>query len=221
MPNYAALNGKKAELIRKALGGSLYLTDISGPVISTLTDSTTGALLALPTVGGTYVDCGHFTDEGLRFSRAVEQDEVTSFGYNTPTRTDVTTDTETFQVDLQETNKLTISLYTGAAQSGLTLTTGSNELKIDKPNASSPRRYRGLALSVDGPPEAEIYIARFYPRLVVTDYADQAYAKGAETRYGVTFRGEPDSTVGTALRYFWGGPGWTALLVQMGFPAPA
>lgn len=219
MPNYAGLAAKKAQLIRKALGGSLFITETltSSSLIPALTDATTGLLLPLPTSGG-YVDCGLFTDEGLRYTRAVEQDEVTSFGRNTATRTDITSDTDTLAVDLQETSKLTIALATGAATSGLTLTTGSKELRIDKPAIAAPRRYRGLALAVDGPPEAEIYLARWYPKLVVTDFGDQADAKGAEKRYPLTFRAEVDDTVGTALRYFWGGPGWQALLADMGFP---
>jgi len=219
MPNFAGLAAKKSELIRKALGMSLFLTEdqTTASIITNLTDPATGALLPLPTGGG-YVDCGWFTDEGLRFTRAVEQDEVTSAGSSTPTRTDITSDTDTLQVDLQETNRMSIALGTGAAKSGLVLTTGSKELKLDKPTTSAPRRYRGLALAVDGPPEAEIYFGEWFPRLAVTDYADRAFAKGAEYRIGVTFRGEVDSTLGTAKRSFWGGPGWQNLLDEMGFP---
>lgn len=219
MPNYSGLKAKKAELIRKSLQMSLFITEdgTSASIIPALTDTTSQALLPLPTGGG-YMDVGWFTDEGLRYARAIEQDEVTSAGSNTPTRTDITSDVETLQIDMQETSKLTIALSTGAAKSGLTLTTGSKELKLDKPTTQSPRRYRGLALAVDGPPEAEIYLGRFYPRLAVTDYGDQADAKGQEKRYPLTFRGEVDDTIGTALRFFWGGPGWVALLASMGFP---
>lgn len=217
MPNFAALDGKKIELIRKPLGGSLFIGDVAAGAISALTDTTTGALVTLPTTGGGYSDGGCFTDEGLRFARAIEQDEVTSFGFNTPTRTDITTDTESFQVDFQETNKRTISLFTGADPASLVPNATSGELKIVKPKVVAPRRYRALALSVDGPPEAEIYIGRFYPRLAVTDFADQAYAKGTELRWGCSFRAETDSTLGTPLTYFFGGPGWLALCASMGF----
>lgn len=218
--NFAGLDGKKLELIRKPLGGSLFIGGIAAPLISVLTD-TNGALLALPGTGtDIYTDGGCFTDEGLRFARAVEQDEVTSFGFNTPTRTDITTDTESFQVDFQETNKRTISLFTGADPASLT-PSASGELKIVKPNVASPRRYRALALSVDGPPEAEIYIARYYPRLAVTDFADQAYAKGSELRWGCSFRAEKDSVAGSPLIYFFGGPGWKSICASMGFTLPA
>lgn len=219
MPNYAGLAAKKSELIRKSLSMSLFLTEdtTSASLIPNLTDSTNGALLALPTGGG-YVDAGWFTPEGLRFNRTIAQDEVQSAGSNTPTRTDITSDTETVQVDFQETNRVTIALDTGAARTGLTLKTGSKELQIDKPTVAVPRRYRALALSVDGPPEAEIYLGRWYPRLSVNDRAGSAYAQNAVNQVGVTFGAEPDSAVGTALRYFFGGPGWILLLDKMGFP---
>lgn len=219
MPTYAGLAAKQAELIRKTLAASLYLTEdqTSASIISNLTDTSTGALNALPTGGG-YVDLGWFTPEGLRFNRTIAQDEVESTGSNTPTRVDITGDTETLQVDLQETSRLTIALDTGAAKSGLTLKTGSKELQIDKPVSLAPRFYRGLALSVDGPSDAEIYIARFLPRLSVTDRAGSAYAKNAVNQVGVTFTAQPDSAIGTACRYFFGGPGWIALCTKMGWP---
>lgn len=220
MPNFSGLDGKKIELIRKPLAGSLFIGESTAAVIATLTDATTSLLVTFPSTGGGYSDGGCFTDEGLRFARAVTQDEVTSFGFNTPTRTDITSDVESFQVDFQETNKRTISLFTGADPASL-VPASNGEMKIDKPNVVSPRRYRALALSVDGPPEAEIYIGRFYPRVAVTDYADQAYAKGNELRWGCSFRAEKDTTIGTSLRYFFGGPGWKALCTSMGFTLAA
>jgi len=220
MPNYAGLAAKQTELIRKTLSTSLFLTEdlTSASVIANLTDPAAGTLLALPTGGG-YVDAGWFTPEGVRFNNTIAQDEVESAGSQTPTRVDITSDVGTVQVDFQETNRVTIALDTGAARSGLTLKTGSKELQIDKPTVAVPRRYRALALSVDGPPEAEIYIARWLPRLSVTDRAGSAYAKNAVNQYGVTFTAEPDSSVGTACRYFFGGPGWIALCTKMGWPS--
>lgn len=214
---YSAINAKKQELIRKSLAGSFYIGDYSVPAMTALTDED-GDLLTLPTG---MVDGGHFTQEGLRFGRAVEQSEIQSHGSNQATRTDVTGDTETIQVDFQETNRTTIALSTGLARTALTLDADSSELKIPKPTVANPRYYRGLALSVDGPEEAEIYIARYYPRLAVTDFADQAYAKGSELRWGCSFRAEKDSVAGSPLIYFFGGPGWKAICTQMGFTLPA
>lgn len=215
MPNYAAVQTKKDELIRKALAGSVFIGSSSAPVVTALT-GTDSTLAVLPGTNA-YTDGGNFTDEGARFSRAVERSEVTSFGSYNPTRTDITSDAETFAIDFQETNKQTISMFTGADPASLVPTVASGELKIVKPDRPSPRTYRVLALSVDGPTESEIYIARFYPRVKVSDFSDQAYAKDGVIQWGATFAAEKDSTVGSSLVYFFGGPGWKALLTQMGF----
>lgn len=216
MPNFAGLEVKKNELIRKALGGSLFVGDIGAGVISTLT-GTDSSLAALPTSGGGYKDAGLLTDDGMRFTRNVEVEDVTSFGQYTPTRSDVSSDAETLQIDFQETSKQTIAMFTGAALSSLTPDATSGELKIIKPDRPNPRYYRMLSLAVDGPSDAEIYIAKYLPRAKIINYADQAFAKGAPIQWGVTVRAERDSGVGSAVVWFFGGPGWKALLTSMGF----
>jgi hypothetical protein len=212
---YSDLNGKKQQLIRKSLAGSFYLGAYSVTAVTALTD-TDGDLLALP-VG--MRDAGHFTDDGLRFPRSVEQSEITSFGENSATRVDPTSDTETIEVDFQETNKLTISLATGVAEASLVPDVTSAELKVPKPGVASAARYfRALAIAVDGPPEAEIYIARFYPRIKITDFAEQAFSKGDEAlQWGFTFQAFKDSVLGYDLCYYFAGPGWEALKADMGW----
>lgn len=219
MPNYAALQNKKNELIRKALDGSVFIGQSTAPVINALTGADS-SLALLPTTGGGYADFGHFTDEGMRFARAVEDSEVTSFGETAPTRSDLTSDDETFAIDFQQTDRNTISLYTGAAFSSLVPDAASGELKIVKPSRSQPRSYRVLCLSVDGPSDAEIYIARFFPRAQITDLADQAYAKGDDAiQWGATFSAKKDTAYGSAMAYLFAGPGWKAQLAAAGFPA--
>lgn len=219
MPNYAGIQGKKDELIRKALAGSVFIGESTAAVITALTGADS-SLVALPATGGGYIDGGNFTDEGMRFERSVEQSEVTSFGKANPTRTDITSDSETFAIDFQETNRRTISLYTGAALSSLVPDATSGELKIVKPDRPSPRTYRMLCLSVDGPTDAEIYIGKFFPKCKATDYQGQAYAKGDDAiQWGATFTAESDPVVGSSVVYFFGGPGWKALTISMGWPA--
>lgn len=226
MPNYAGLATKKRELIRKALDGSLFVAPATATPITTLTtrvapNATAGTpevidLTPLPTG---YDDGGLMTDEGIRFSRSAESEDVTSFGSTEPSRSDVSTDVMTVQVDFQELSKVTLGLYTGADLSAIT-PTASGEVSISKPARPKSKYYRLLALAVDDSDDGEIYVAKFFPRGKTTQYADQAFAKGGNAiNWGMTFQSYVDDDLGYSQKDFFGGPGWKALLTEMGFPA--
>ena len=153
----------------------------------------------------------------MPFGRDVGQSNVTSFGSQTPTRSDVTSDTTTLTVIPQETKGVTIGLYTGADMAAIEAAFTTGETWIEKPETTSSRFYRVLALSVDHDDTGEeIYIARFMPRAKVTGYAAQSYQGGdAAVTWGVTFTSEKDSTLGYSEAYIFGGPGWLNLLADM------
>lgn len=217
MPTYSGLQGKNNANIRKALVGSVFVGAATAGAITTLTDASS-ALLALPSSGGGYKDAGWFTQDGVRFARSVDTSDVTSFGAYEPTRSDVTADTGTVQIDFQETNKTTIALFTGADPAGLIPDATSGELSIAKPDRPNPRYYRILCLGVDGPSDAEIYIAEFYPRVKVTDYADRAMAQGDDAfGWGVTFTAYADATLGYSKKNYFAGVGWKAGTTAAGF----
>lgn len=222
MADYEALKNKQAELIRKALDGSVFLADITKAAITDLTSYTAGPppvidLAPLP-VG--YDDLGWLTSDGAQFSRDVNSSEVTSWGSVSPTRTDVTSDSTSMTVTAQETKLLTIGLATGADLSGVVPAADTGEVSIAKPARPKSKHYRVLSLAVDQGDGGEIYIARFLPRAKVSGYAEQSFGGGDDPiTWGVTFAGEEDSTLGYSERWIFGGAGWQALLDQMGFTA--
>lgn len=230
MANYEDLKNKQTELIRKALDGSVFLSDdlASASAITALTTFTPASAgppavpesIDLAPLPASYDDLGWLTNEGAQFSRDVATSEVTSFGSVSPTRTDVTSDSTTMSVTAQETKLLTIGLFTGADLSALTTDAQTGELSIAKPSRPKSRHYRVLSLAVDQGDAGEIYIARFLPRAKVTGYSEQAFGGGDDPiTWGVTFTGEEDSDLGFSERWFFGGPGWKALLTDMGFGA--
>jgi hypothetical protein len=213
--SYDALQTKKNELIRKAINGSVFGGPESAAAIATLTDTTDSKLKPLPT---DYGDYGWLTDDGAQYARSVDTSDVTSWGSTEPTRSDVTKDTTTLQIACQETNMATIGLYTGADMSTVTPAAGSGEVQIAKPATPKSRFYRVLSVAVDESDDGEIYIARFLPRAKVTDYGDQKQANGDDPiLWTVTFTSFIDSTLGFSEKYIFGGPGWKALLVSMGW----
>ncbi len=220
MANYEALKNKQTELIRKSLDGSAFVAPVTAAAIDDLTTYKAGPpvvidLAPLPT---DYDDLGWLSGDGAQFSRDVSSSEVTSWGSVSPTRTDITADTTTLTVTAQETKLLTIGLATGADLSAITPAAGSGEVSIAKPTRPKSKHYRVLALAVDQGDAGEIYVARFLPRAKVTGYAEQSFGGGDDPiNWGVTFTGEEDSVLGYSERWIFGGPGWLALLDEMGF----
>jgi len=219
MPNYATLRNKQQELIRKALDGSVFVAPITAGPIVDLTTYSAGPpvvidLTALPT---DWDDAGWLSSDGAQFSRDVANSEVTSWGSVSPTRTDITSDTTTLTFLAQETKLLTLGMATGADLSGILADADSGEVSIAKPTRPTSRHYRTLSLAVDEGDGGEIYIGRFLPRAKVTGYAEQNFGGGDDPiGWGVTLTGEEDSTLGYSERWLFGGPGWLALLDEMG-----
>jgi hypothetical protein len=213
---YSALRDKKNELIRKARDGSVFIAPMSA---TSLTAITTGAGSALVTLPAGWEDLGWVTSDGVGFGRETEQSDVTSFGSLEPTRSDVTSDIITMTVVAQETKLLTIGLYTGVDTTDLEATPVTSELVIPKPSQPAGLHYRVLALFVDEVDEGEVYIARYMPRARITEYGEQAFTSGDEPiAYSLTFTGFEDSTAGFSHQWHFAGPGWKAMLSDMGVP---
>ena len=220
---YDVLKDKQTELIRKATDGSAFIASTDAPALVDLTDSADSLLKPLPTTGTPALpwgDLGWLSADGAQFSRDVSTSDITSWGSVSPTRSDVTADSSTLTVACQETNIRTIGLSTGMDMSGIVPTAGSGEVQVKKPSRPSSRLYRVLALAVDQGDAGEIYIARYLPRAKVSSFSEQSFGGGDDPiMWGVTFTGFEDSDEGFSESWIFGGPGWKALLVDMGFPA--
>lgn len=212
---YDALQEKKTELIRKMTDGSVFVAPSTADAITSLTDTDK----LLKTLPADYEDIGFTTDDGAQFSRDVTTSEITSWGRVEPTRSDITSDTTTLQIAMQETKKATIGLYTGADMSAVTADATTGEVGIEKPASPRVRFQRVLALGVDLTDSGELYVARFLPRAKVDDYDDQAFQSSDDEAllWSVTFKSFIDSTLGYSEKWLFGGEGWFALKSQMGF----
>jgi hypothetical protein len=188
--------------------------------VTTTTPGVGVDLAALPTG---YDDLGWTSTDGVTYGRETEVSDVNSFGSVEPTRSDVTRDTITMAVTAQETALLTLGLYTGSDTSALTAAAGTGEFSISKPTIPGFRYYRVLGLFVDRDDNGrEIYIARYMPRARITEWSEQQFTDGDDPiQYGMTFTGYEDSDVGYSHRWIYGGPGWLALLSDMGIDQDA
>lgn len=219
MPNFSEIQNIQADHVRKSLqGGAFVNPNLTDPPLLAITSATDKGLIDLS--DSNYEGLGYLTADGMSHSRESASSDVTSFGFTTPTRTDITNDTTTITLAAQETKLLTIGLATGSDMSAVTPKAGSGEIVIRKPQRPSPKTYRLLTLAVDLGEHGEIYIGRFFPRAKVTAFSDQVFGSGDEALlWGVTFTAQFDSTLGFSESWHFGGPGWAPLLTSMGFPA--
>lgn len=207
-------SAQKIEVV--TLGGSLA-TDLKLAVGQRSVGYDVGINLKLLPQG--MDDLGWLSTEGAAFSRDVSTSDVQSWGSVTPTRSDVTSDTSTMAVTAQETKLLTIGLATGADLASMVPDAQTGEVSIAKPTRPAGKHYRALSVAVDIGDGGEIYLARFFPRGKVTNYAEQSHGGGDDpVSWGVTLTGEEDSNLGYSERWLFGGPGWNAILADMGFP---
>ena len=219
--SFAALRDKKNELIRKATDGSLFIGPGDSDHITTLTTYTAGppVVIDLTPLPDGFEDVGWVTSDGFGTARDVTNSEITSFGSTAPTRTDVVSDTTTLTGTMQETKLLTIGLATGADLAAIVADANSGEVHIKKPTRPRAKNYRGLLIAVDENESGEIYIARYFPRLKVTNFTEQNFNSNDEAiQWGVTYTAEEDSVYGASEGWLFGGPGWKALLTEMGIP---
>ena len=216
MAVFADLTDKKNELIRRAKDGSIFVAQMDVAVPATLTSTASATLLTLDPED--WLDLGWISTDGVSYDRETEQVETQSFGSSEPTRSDVTRDEISLTCTAQETKALTMGITTGADIAAILANATTGEVQIAKPARPKLRFYRVLGLFLDHDDNGdEIYFGRLMPRAQVADFGSQGYNED-ETgiSYPMTWRGKEDSTLGYSHKWFWGGPGWKALLTEMG-----
>lgn len=219
MPTWsdATLAMKKNELIRKALDALVLLAPIATTVPDTIVDAT-GANLVLPAA---FESLGNHSDDGITHGREVEVSEIRSHGQVDASRSDIRSITSTIAVTAQETNLQTLQAHLGLDLTGLTPPV-SGEVKFDEPTRPKTRYYRLLSVAVDDGDAGEIYIGKLFSRANVTEAGEQTWSDGDEAMVRpLTFSAKKDAAAGFSVRHFFGGPGWNAILEDMGFPPKA
>lgn len=223
---FADIRVAQEELVRKALDGAVFRKTIGDGTdhisATNLFDSTAGSVGQLKVLPVGYADQGLLSTDGTSFSRDVSVSSIQAWGRTSAVRSDVTGDTDTFTFTAIETNIQTLELGTGAVLSAGSRDATTGALEIKKPPRPSARTYRWLSVAVDENEFGEIYVCRYLPRGKITGYGDQVFGQGDNPiGWQATVTGENDSAWGSPGSWLFGGPGWNALLEQMGFTALA
>jgi len=183
---------RKLGLIRRGQAGGIFIAPYTTPAISltNLFDPTTGALLdALPSG---YIALGDISPAGVVFERSVTTTDIASWESDSPAREDITSDTSTMVIEPRETNQDTISLFNALV--------GPYALS-SKGTSLFPNHWRILAITINE--VSDIVYARFFPRALVSTYANTS----DPIEYGVTVLACVDSVVDSPELFFWGGEG--------------
>lgn len=209
------IDKKQAELIRKVQAAAVFLGTPAATVPTTFTGTEQSTLTALPVE---YTPVGLVTkDDAYAWSRSVDMAETTSHGVVTPTRRDITSNVSSLAFTAQETSKAVLQAYHNLDLSAVTPDATTGEVAFSDPVSAQTRYPRLIAIGRDGLGANAIYIIRVMPRAILSEPGDQTWSDADALGYPMTFTATPDSTLGYAIRYHFGGPGWKLLLTQMGF----
>lgn len=212
---YDDVQQRNNTLIRKTLEGSFFRGPYSADAITTLTTGAAGGLVALP---DDYLDTGWMTEDGMSIASAITSVDISSFGSSEPTRSDITKRSFTIKATHQETSKSNLAAVTFSDPAALVPDVTSGEVDIEEASVPATLFYRILLLGVDLTDAGELYIARFFPRVKVSDVDDEKITNGSDAyEFGVTYTAFKDAALGYSSKRLYGGPGWKALSDAMGF----
>ena len=218
MATFEDLREAKGALIRKALGGFIVVAPMDVDVPDKFVD-VDGGLIDLKALG--YQKLGWLTKgDGINFSRDVEQQETESFGALEPTRIDFTKDVTSAAFRCQETNKQVLEMYYNLDLSGVTAD-ANNEFSFENEAQPSTIYRRMIYIAKDGNGDDAKYIIKTMPKAIVSEVQEQAWSSESELSYGLTVKATSDDDLGFSVRHSFGGPGFGALLEDMGFAAAA
>lgn len=213
--SFKDLRGTNSHLIRKFLGGVIFIGPADADIPDEWCKDADGGLVNLKALG--YMPLGWLTkSEGIEFSRETENSDVESFGSPEPTRTDITKDVTSAQFTCQETNRAVLELYYGV---DLSKVQQSNFGDIVFDNATSPetKYYRMISVAHDGVGKNAFYFIRVMPKATVSEVQSLTVNSENESKYGLTLKATVDDKVGYAIRNIYTGPKAKDWYSDMGF----
>ena len=200
----------------KALGGIIFKAAMTTAIPTAFTSLATSDLVQLDTT--LYKRLGLVTKgEGVTFSRDMSTDDEESWGYNEPTRTDITKNVTSAQFTLQETTKASLEMMDFVDLSAVTADATTGEIAYSKPITTTLAYARLIFMAVDGAGTNRRYRFKIMPRAQVVAAGDEVWNQGNVTKYPITVRATVDPVLGYAVRNVLAGPGQKLLNTGAGF----
>ena len=202
--------------IFKALGGLIYVASTSVAIPAAFTTGASADLLQLDPAN--WFLLGLLTQkDGIAFARSMKQDDETSWGYDEPTRSDISQDITTAAFVMQEVNRHTAELYDFIDLSAVTPDATTGEITYNKPQLTAPIYKRLIYFGIDGAGTDRRYRIKAMPKAQVTAVKDEVWNQTQATSFPVTVTAKVDPTLGYSVRNVLAGPGQLARNSSSGF----
>lgn len=206
----------RPDLMFKALGGIIFSAKMDVPVPAAFTTGSSAALIQLDPA--LWDRLGLISKgDGVNFPRDIATEDEESWGYNEPTRTDITSDATSGEFQLQQTSRAVLEMYDFVDLSSVTPDTETGEVSYNKPLISALTYRRLIYLAFDGAGTDRRYKIKVMPRAQVVGVDAEAWSQSAVTKYPMTVRATPDPVLGYAVRNVLAGPGQKSRNAAAGF----
>jgi hypothetical protein len=210
----------RPDLMFKALGGIIFAAKMDVPVPAAFTTGTAASLIQLDPTKWDRLGLISKSD-ALNFPRDISTEDEESWGYNDPTRTDITGDTTSAEFQLQQTSRAALEMYDFVDLSSVTPDADTGEVSYNKPLTSALTYRRMIYLAYDGAGSDRRYKIKVMPRAQVVGVDAEAWSQSAVTKYPMTIKATPDPVLGYSVRNVLAGPGQKSRNAAAGFGAGA
>ncbi len=211
-------------LVRKALGTIVAVAPFTTAALTSILNTTDGTLAALP---AGWLQLGRVSEDGITWPRETEVSEIFGLGSANPVRSDIRRSVKRVSFTVLETRRKVIELAQGVDLASETVTkvpatTGNPELTWDEPELPVYPYMRLLAVARDTTGTGDMYIGRQLLRCKVTEVGEETWSDQDQAMTTpLTLTAYHDEVAGSAIRHFRAGPGYTEVVQDEGFPAPA
>lgn len=211
-----ALNNQNANIRKPGRGGLILGRWPSGAIIESLVAPENN--IAIPP---DYEGVGRLNEDGLTMGKENEVAEMFSWGAVVAVRRDIRRQNQTVQAVMQETKRLTYEITTEQDLRAKTMST-DGEVVIDHPDRPETQYWRGLALGADGDGANRFYLAKFWPKMNVSELGEETWNDQEDGLVrDVTLAATLDDEAGFLCREMIFGPGALAAAERMGFQLAA
>lgn len=206
-----------AKLIRK-LNKSIAVIRRKDPEVAFPTSlyGPDGQLIDLKAIG--FKAVGKVSTDGYSFNREVSREAITSLGYYSPDRNDVTEVPRSIAFTANERGRLHMQeLILGTDLSAVTQDPTSGEIVFHEPETPVDSDYELLVIASDGPTDENWLIGRGYPLVRVNNGGTETWSQEGAATTEITLDVFTDDETGVPVIHFMGGTGALRHSDDLGF----
>lgn len=205
---------ENTKAVRKSLGAVLALAPEDADPIETISGPDGLTVNALPSG---YWPVGLLTPDGITFDREVSTDPIEAHGHASPVREDITSATRSLSFTALEVLRKGVRELADGVDLSAVEVAASGEVSYDIPDLPQQRYYRAVVISFDGSVDSPHFDANFYPRVSVTSFPSESWAKEGARTAEIGMTAYADQELGYIQRSFHAGAGFKSIAADIGW----